>query len=233
MLGYLIKSILKNCQLFDVTTIDFNLFNVYIDDMEYSKSKRTYQMTTRADLVSKNEQNIMKATVKLWKELSINDITLELIAKHSGVTVRTILRKWGSKEGLFEACIDNDASNIRKERALAPQGDVSAALKILLDNYEENGDAAIRTLAVEEELSIAKKILTTGRTQHRHWCAHVFAPYLPDTSVPNYEVRLLAFITATEIYLWKLLRRDLHKSYDETFTIFQHLVDGLVQKYKT
>ncbi|CAN5479701.1 hypothetical protein BH23BAC1_BH23BAC1_23690 [soil metagenome] len=201
--------------------------------MEIENNKRSYQMTARADLVAQNKRNIMKATVGLWKELSIHEITLEMVAERSGVTVRTILRKYGSKENLFEACIENDAADVKKERSQAPKGDVLAALKILLDNYEEIGDAAIRTLAVEGELFIAQKILNTGRTQHRTWCARVFEPYLSDPGSSEYESQLLSFIAATEFYLWKLLRRDLNKSYDETLKIFLSLSEGLILKLKT
>jgi AcrR family transcriptional regulator len=219
------------CEIFHVNTIDINKFYVYLYDMELQKSKRPYRMSGRAQQVARNEQQILEAAVSLWKELSINEITLEKVAERAGVTVRTILRKYGSKEGLIEACAASDAPQIRKTRSKAPKGDVVAALKILLDNYEENGDASIRTLAVEGELPIAHKILNRARAYHRDWCAHVFEPYLPPLNTPEYEIRLLAFITATEFYLWKLLRRDLHKSYDETFAVFQSLSEGLIQKF--
>lgn len=200
--------------------------------MKYLKDKRSYQMTTRAERVTQNDQNILDATVALWKELSIHEITLERVAERSGVTVRTILRKYNSKEGLFEACIEKDATNVQKMRATAPKGDLPAAIRILIDNYEEIGDPAIRTLAVEEELPIAKKILNNARNFHRNWCARVFEPFLPEPNSSEYETRLLAFIAATEIYLWKLLRRDLNNSYEETYQVFKSLSEGLICKFQ-
>jgi AcrR family transcriptional regulator len=198
--------------------------------MNLELEKRKYRMTSRAEKVSQNDQRIMKAIVGLWEELPINDITLEKVASKSGVSVRTILRKFGSKEGLIEACIENDAAGRRKSRDLAVPGDYKQALKILLDDYERLGDASIRTFAVEDELPIAGRILEKGRTSHREWCKKVFAPYLPDVDSPEFEHLLLTFITATEFYLWKLLRRDLKKSYKETFEVFQSLLEGLIQK---
>jgi hypothetical protein len=58
----------------------------------------------------------------------------------------------------------------------------------------------------------------------------VFAPDLPESNTSNYEHSLLTFITATEFYLWKLLRRDLNKSYEETFEVFKTLLEGLIQR---
>jgi AcrR family transcriptional regulator len=192
--------------------------------------KRKYQMTFRAEKVTQNDQRIMSAIVGLWEELPINEITLDKVASRSGVTVRTILRKFGSKEGLMEACIENDAAGRRKVRDLAIPGDYRNALKILLDDYEKLGDASVRTLAVEDELPIAKTILEKGRASHREWCMKVFAPDLPESDTSNYEHSLLTFITATEFYLWKLLRRDLNKSYEETFEVFKTLLEGLIQR---
>ncbi|WP_373495642.1 TetR/AcrR family transcriptional regulator [Aquiflexum sp.] len=198
--------------------------------MNSELEKRKYRMTSRAEKVSQNDQKIMKAIVQLWEELPINEITLEKVAIKSGVTVRTILRKFGSKEGLIEACVENDAAGRRKNRDLAVPGDYKRALEILLEDYEKLGDASIRTLAVEEELPIAGKMLDKGRANHREWCKKVFAPDLPDANSPEYEHRLMTFITATEFYLWKLLRRDLKRSYEETYKIYRSLLEGLIQR---
>ncbi|MFD2203353.1 TetR/AcrR family transcriptional regulator [Shivajiella indica] len=207
-----------------------NKFNVYFTDMKSQSSKRTYRMTARAKKASENEINIMKAAVELWVDFSIQDITLEKVAEKSGVTVRTILRKFGSKEGLIEACVENDTASRRNSRDLAVTGEYKNALDILLQDYEKLGDASFRTLAVEKELPIARKILNRGRKSHREWCARIFSTDLPEVNAPDYEHKLLTFITATEFYLWKLLRRDLGKSYEETFEVFKSLVEGLIQR---
>ena len=209
-----------------------NYFNVYIDDMNLDFEKRKYSMTSRAEKVSQNDHRIMSAMVELWEDMSINDITLDKVASKSGVTVRTILRKFGSKEGLIEACVENDAAGRRKNRDLAVPGDYKQALMILMEDYERLGDASIRTLAVEEELPIAKRILDRGRAHHREWCEKVFAAFLPEVNSPEFERQLLTFITATEFYLWKLLRRDLKKSYNETYEVFLTLLEGLIKKSK-
>lgn len=189
-------------------------------------------MTSRAEKASQNDHKIMSAIVQLWEEMSINDITLDKVASKSGVTVRTILRKFGSKEGLIEACVENDAAGRRERRDLAVPGDYKQALMILMEDYEKLGEASIRTLALEDELPIAKKILDRGRANHREWCKKVFAPFLPAADSPEFEHQLLAFISGTEFYLWKLLRKDLKKSYKETYDIFLTLLEGLIKNSK-
>ncbi len=189
---------------------------------------RTYSMTTRAESVAQTEQNILNATVALWLELPLSQLTLDKVAERAGVTVRTILRKFGSKEELIEACIQRDASGLEQRRNEAPVGNIEEALDLLLAEYEQLGEAVVRTLTLEAELPAAKKILDRGRAYHRAWCARVFAPYLPEQDPRAYELKLAAFIAATEIYLWKLLRRDLGKSAEETRAVFRLLLEGLL-----
>jgi hypothetical protein len=100
---------------------------------------------------------------------------------------------------------------------------VEGALGILLAHYERDGDAVLRTLALEERSDAAGAVASAGRAAHRAWCARVFAPYLPDADA----VRLDAFVAATDVYLWKLLRRDLGRSADETRRALRALLDGL------
>lgn len=194
--------------------------------------KREYNNELRAERASNTTLKIIKAVGRLWTKHALNDITLELIAQEAGVTARTILRKFGSKEGLLEECLAHDPANTSLERNQGIVGDVDHALRTLLDNYEQMGDAAIRTINLESELDIAQKIGAEGRKQHRAWCAHMFAPYLPEPTAKSYEVALAAFISATEIYLWKLMRRDLNMTYDETLAVFKRMVNGLVLQHQ-
>ncbi|GAA4459741.1 hypothetical protein GCM10023189_33840 [Nibrella saemangeumensis] len=193
------------------------------------KEKRPYSMSTRAESATQTEQSIMHAMVALWMEIPLSQITLEKIAERAGVTVRTILRKFGSKEDLLEASLQHDASTIEQTRNKVPVGDVAEALNVLLTEYEQMGEAVVRTIVLENELPGARKILDRGRAYHRQWCALVFEPYLPDSGSDAYEIKLAAFIAATEIYLWKLLRKDLQKSHDETRQVFRLLVEGLIR----
>lgn len=197
--------------------------------MKSEKATRTYTMKARARMAAQTEQRILEAAVVLWQERPLQEITLEAVAGRAGVTVRTILRKYRSREGLIEACVERDAARIMTKRDQAPAGDVRAALRILLEDYEPYGDANIRTLAIEGELEAARRLLTAGRQYHRQWCARVFAPFLPAPLAEEYPSRLLAFMAVTDVYMWKLLRRDHGRSRDETLHIMQQLVESLIK----
>jgi AcrR family transcriptional regulator len=192
------------------------------------ETTRQYTMTARAEAAEQTERNILAAAVALWREHGIDDITLQMIAKQAGVTVQTVIRRFGSKDGVIIACIERDASGIEAERELAAPGDVEKALDDLLVHYERDGDAVLRTLSVEDRFPIARTIVEEGRRVHRAACARVFGPYLPAPHNNSYQTRLDAYVAATDLYVWKLLRRDLGRSSQETRQTIQSLINGLI-----
>ena len=149
------------------------------------------------------------------------------VAERAGVSVRTVIRRFGSRNGVIAAAIESDASGIVAERDQAAAGDVEGALAILLAHYERDGDAVVRTLALEATVPEAKAIADAGRAGHRAWCARIFAPHLPPPADADHDVRLDALVAATDLYVWKLLRRDLGRSEEETMQVIRTLVDGL------
>jgi AcrR family transcriptional regulator len=180
--------------------------------------------------VPRNDRSIMNAMAELWLEVPLSELTLDRISQRSGVTVRTILRKFGSKEGLLRACIEKEGDKFTSKRMQVTPGDLPAILDALLEEYEHMGDALIRTLTVEYEFPTTQGLLRKARQIHREWCANVFDPFLPLKSSDNYETYLSAFIAGTEFYLWKLLRRDLGKSKQECRQIFLFTLESLAAK---
>ena len=195
--------------------------------MKNPSAPRRYEMKVRADAAARTARNILAAAVALWRERSLDEITLQAIAERAGVSVQTVIRRFGSKEGVIAACVERDAAGIRAERDEAAAGDVARALDVLLRHYERDGDAVVRTLALEGRMEAAAVVAASGRAAHRAWCARVFAPYLPPPDAAAYPARLDAFVAATDLYLWKLLRRDLGRSVGETERALRALLDGL------
>ena len=74
------------------------------------KTTRKYDMGVRAKAAEMTSEEIIRVVGELWMKYSIHEITLQMVAQNTGVTVMTILRKYGSKEGLFEATIRADTA---------------------------------------------------------------------------------------------------------------------------
>jgi AcrR family transcriptional regulator len=196
--------------------------------MNTSSSTRPYRMVARAKAAARTADAILAATIDLWRERALDEITLEAIAERSGVSVRTVIRRFGSRDGVIAACIEADTAGIQVERNQAAAGDMEGALEVLLGHYERDGAAVLRTLALEEKLEVARTIAETGRAEHRAWCARVFGPHLPAPDDPAYGPRMDAFVAATDLYLWRLLRLDLGRTFDQTREVFRCLVGALV-----
>ena len=186
-------------------------------------------MGVRAKAAEMTSEEIIRVVGELWMKYSIHEITLQMVAQDAGITVMTILRKFGSKEGLFEAAIRTDTAGIQDVRKESQAGNISQAISILMKEYEYAGPAVIRTLAVENDLPVAAKILKKGRELHREWCQRIFAQYLPASNDKEYKIMLGAFYAATDVYKWKLLRIDLGYSKEETEKIFIKTVRGIIK----
>jgi hypothetical protein len=65
------------------------------------------------------------------------------------------------------------------------------------------------------------------RASHQEWLRRVFADRLPDAPAGRCHA-VNALHAATDVYTWKLLRRDLHLSRAETVRIMADLVNGIL-----
>jgi AcrR family transcriptional regulator len=188
-------------------------------------TSRPYTMTARARSVERTRGRILDATIELHSERLASDIALDHIADRAGVSVQTVLRHFGSRADLVEAAFAHGRQAVEEERR-APVGDVDAAVHVLVDHYETRGDGVLVLLAQEQTEDLARRVTDRGREMHRAWVEEVFAPYLADSADPGQLVDLL--VVATDVYAWKLLRRDRGLSRDGTEARIKHLVSALL-----
>lgn len=189
------------------------------------KSTRTYTMTARAEAAEATRRRILDATVTLAGRMLLAEISLEAVAAEAGVSVQTVLRRFGSREGLFAAAHEHGTTLVTTERE-TPVGDVDAAVRVVIDHYELRGDAVLMLLAQERTDEAVRQITESGRQLHRRWVEHVFAPYLGVAEERTSLVDLL--VVATDLYTWKLLRRDRGLSPTTTHTLMTRLVRAVL-----
>src|SRR5690242_13484039 len=98
---------------------------------------RAYQQTARAEQTTANGLRMVDATVALLESTPrVQDVTLEAVAARAGVAVRTILRRFGSRDGLLDAAFHRMAQHIGANRPLPESGDVDRAAESLTAQYE-------------------------------------------------------------------------------------------------
>lgn len=157
------------------------------------------------------------------------DLSQEAVARHAGVSLPTVIRHFGDKESLLAAAIEREAERIGRQRNVAPVGDVRAAVQVLFDHYEELGDAVLRLLTEEGRLPGLRPIADRGRATHAAWCERVFAPALMGLGEDDRARRLAEFIAVTDVFVWKLLRRDRGLSRNEAELAMCELAEPLMR----
>ncbi len=188
------------------------------------KATRTYTMRARADAAAATRQRVLDAALRLAEERLSLDIVLADVAERADVSVQTVLRHFGSKDGLFAAVEAHAVAQVTDERS-TPVGDVAAAVRSIVAFYANWGDWSLRMLAQEHADERYRRQAENGRALHRRWVCEVFAPQLAARDDPAL-VDLLAL--ATDVYAWKLLRRDMHLSPAATEERLLRLVRALL-----
>jgi AcrR family transcriptional regulator len=201
-----------------------------MSDMKSRKrAARSYRQSARAQASEETARRVVEAFAGFVADRWFKDITLEEVAQRAGVTVRTVIRRFGSKDGLLAAFMERVAPQVREQRATLP-GDVEGAVDRVLAVYEEIGDNVIRTLAQEPLHPELGPLLKMGRTEHRDITAATFAKWLQPLSPNEKRCLLDALVIATDVYVWKLLRRDMGRTGAETRLVMLGLVNGVLTR---
>jgi AcrR family transcriptional regulator len=185
-----------------------------------TKKKKPYSMELRAAAAEATHERILAAAGDAFLENWYDEVTLAEIARRAGVSGQTLINHFGGKEQLFAAVHERFDREVVERRYSPEPGDVAGTVDALIEDYETTGDAVIRLLALEEKFPAVKPLLARGREGHRRWVETMFqAPKL----VPE-------LVVATDVYTWKLLRRDQGLSRDETAAAIRRILEALLER---
>lgn len=191
---------------------------------------RPYRMRARAEAAAATGERILDAAEALFYESAFEEVTLAAIAERAGVTVQTVIRRFGDRKGLSQAALQRLGERVDRKRGSASPGDVEGAVRVLVDHYEEVGDGVIRLLAEEQRRPSLRPLADIGRAYHRKWCERIFAPALEGRRGVERERRLAQLVAVTDVYLWKLLRRDRGLSRRQTELALRELLEPLLEQ---
>jgi AcrR family transcriptional regulator len=175
-------------------------------------TNRQYTMGARAEGARATRERIADAAWRRFSEYAYELVRLADIASDAGVSVQTVHSVFGQKDDLFIAAWRHFAGEIGIHRDTAPHGDVKTAVRLLYDTYESGADAALRLVAQEERIPAVRKMTDAGRAYHRDWVGRTFAPLLAEVAGAARERRHVELIVATDVLVWKLLRREMQLS---------------------
>jgi len=195
------------------------------------QTSRPYTMVARAEAAAATAERILDAATEVFWELPTDQISLEEVGRRAGVTVQTVIRRFGGREGLLAAGVHREAEKIKEQRLEAPAGDVAQAVHVLIDHYEVFGDRVLKMLAEEDRIPGLRKIADGGRAVHRAWCERVFASALLSMGHADRERRLAQLVAVCDVYTWKLLRRQGRLSRRQTELAVVELINPLLPPF--
>lgn len=165
-------------------------------------------MRARAEATAETGRRIVAAMLALFAEHPYDHITLDMVARHAGVTLQTVLRRFGSKDRLFVAAGDDARARILAQRGEAPPGDTPGAVRNLFDHYEEWGKSSLRLSQQEDRIPEVAVATREARKAHAAWVSRVFADALRRRRGHARDVMRAQLVALTDVYVWKILRHD-------------------------
>jgi AcrR family transcriptional regulator len=192
-----------------------------------TERRRGYRMVARAEATAATSERIIDSTERLFFESASDRFSLEDVAAGAGTTVQTVLRHFESKDRLLRAVFARALERVREQRMAAPVGDLAGAVRNVVEHYEDRGDVVIRWLAEEDRNPFLHEVTDRGREFHREWVARTFAPQLERVPGALRGRRLAQLVAVTDVYVWKLLRRDMQLGRRQTEAAIVELIEAL------
>jgi AcrR family transcriptional regulator len=198
-----------------------------------SLARRPYRQTARAAATEDTRRRAALAFHDLLLVRWMDEVTLDDVAAASGTTRQTIIRLFGGKEGLLEAMVELVWQEVAIRHAVPPDAPSRVAVRALVDHYEVTGDITIRLLAQEERHPALHAPLAEGRRGHRLWAAETFRSALQGLNGEERELQNTRLVVVTDIYVWKLLRRDLGYSAAQVTNLIDGMLNDIIRGSST
>ncbi|GAA3899415.1 TetR/AcrR family transcriptional regulator [Microbacterium invictum] len=173
-------------------------------------------------------ERILQATLVRISSAYYDDVTLDQIAADAGVTVQTVLRRFGSKEGIVRALSESMTPDVTAQRDEAPVGDVAGIIANLVEHYEAIGDLVMLLLRQEERVAPFAEVTASGKAYTVGWIDRVFAPWLAERPEEEQTLLRAQLFAVCDTYMWHLLRRERRLSPEHTEQALVELVKGLL-----
>jgi AcrR family transcriptional regulator len=190
-------------------------------------SPRTYTKVARAQAEEQTRAALIAAADEAFLSGPWEQASLDAIASAAGVTKQTLLRHFGSKDGLLEQTLRQAIVQVTAERFSAPTDDIPGAVDNLLDHYEQRGGRAMRSTNFDVDGPLAE-VAQIARQFHHDWVDHALGRWLSKAAPVDRPRLRAALISVCDVQSWWILARDLGLPRSEVRATLILAIDRLV-----
>ena len=90
-------------------------FNVHLTYMK-AEPRLPYRMGSRAQAAAATGERILDAAVETFWELPTDKVSVDEVARRAGVSVQTVIRRFGGREGPMAAAAARESERVRRQR---------------------------------------------------------------------------------------------------------------------
>ncbi|HEY7933685.1 MAG TPA: TetR/AcrR family transcriptional regulator [Solirubrobacteraceae bacterium] len=191
---------------------------------------RRYNQVARARAQEQTRDALLDAADREFDEGRWRQVSLETVAKKAGVTKQTLLRHFGSKDGLLLQALSRGAVQVLDQRFSAPVGDIAGAVDNLLDHYEAYGRRGLRIGTWQDGPALLAKLEQVARQVHYDWVQYAFSPWLDGLGEQALLRRRAALIALCDVHTWWTLSHDLGLPRPEVHATLTDLIQRLLAK---
>lgn len=182
-------------------------------------------MRARAASAEATRRRILDAVVDLLKARFRSEIRLEDVAADAQVSVQTIMNVFGGRAALLDHGLAKLLRDLREQRLRPSPGDIPGAIAALVEHYEQFGDLVIRNLAENAD----RELIEAGRVGHRGWVQRQFGPQMSALDPKARRRHIDQLVCACDVYMWKLLRRDMGRAREEAESVILATVNAILK----
>jgi AcrR family transcriptional regulator len=171
-------------------------------------SGRSYVKVARAEAEERTRTALLDAADDAFLSGPWEEASLEAIARAADVTKPTLLRHFGSKQGLLERVLRRAIDEVEEQRLGVPTNDIAGAVDNLLEHYETRGGRAMRSSNLELDGPLAD-LGRRARQFHYDWVELAFGAWLRTARAAERRRLRAALIATCDVQTWWILSHDL------------------------
>jgi hypothetical protein len=117
-----------------------------------------------------------------------------------------------------------------QRRVDARVGDIHDVVRVLYENYDDQGEVGLRVIAQEDRIPAIRAYTDLGRRWQRAWVAEVLGPFLAAAPAESRDDLHDALIVALDILTWRLLRLEMGHPTADARRIVVGMIRALVDE---